>query len=86
MMHWVNQAIAILGLFITKMASFFIPIFFVMMVVMAYLVMITGLVRVLKWIVEPYLLLKKREKLNEKMLRKIKIKTIIKKIYIMSTD
>ena len=56
------------------MVSFFIPMFFVMMVVMVYMMMITGLVRFLEWILQPLLLLKQREESNQKLLRKMKVK------------
>ena len=83
-MCWVSQAIVIFVLLlIANMVSFFIPIFFVMMVVMVYMLMITGLVRFLEWILQPLQLLKQREKSNQKLLRKMKIKkkTKFKKMY-----
>ena len=72
-MSWLSQAIAILGLLLVAgMVSGFIPIFFVMMVVMVYMMMmLTGLVRVLEWILQPLLLLKQREESNQDLLRKI---------------
>ena len=83
-MCWVSKAIAILVLLlIAEMASFFIPILFVMMVVMVYMMMITELVRFLESILQSLLLLKKREESNRKLLRKMKIKkkTKFKKMY-----
>ena len=70
-----------------KDGVFFIPIFFIMMVAMVYMMTITGLVKFLEWILQPLLLLKQREEPNRKFLRKIKVKKKTKfKQCVMSTN
>ena len=55
-------------------SQFSSPLFLVFNVVLVYLMMMTGLVRVLEWILQPYLLLRWKERSSQKLLRKSNVK------------